>query len=347
VAGHFIVNGHVEIPDVGFPGAVAIASWRPRASGVDPVTIQVGKHACLHQYAMILTGALPTSIDTPADLAVLESAAQVRRTPCGEGEMVWHLWGAGPPVLLLHGGAGSWTHWARNIGALVRAGRHVLVPDLPGFGDSAAPPDSHDADALPPWVEQGLGRLLGDAPLDVVGFSFGGLVAGLLAARCPGRVGRLVLVGAPALSPKPVPPIPLRSWHAEPAGPGRDAIHRHNLERLMLARASSVDALALAIHGANLERDRMKKRRLHRSDLLLRTMSQLACPVAGIWGAEDALYRGRLDVVEHAFTLVQDRHCLTFIPGAGHWVQYEDARAFDAALDAALGMPLQLPSNPH
>ena len=250
-------------------------------------------------------------------------------------------------MLLLHGGAGSWTHWARNIGALVQAGRKVLVPDLPGFGDSAVPPHGHDADALPPWVELGLSGLLADAPVDVVGFSFGGLVAGLLADCCPHRVRRLVLVGAPALSSEPVAPIALRAWQGVPSGPARDAIHRHNLEQLMLARASSVDGLALHIHAANLERDRMRKRRLHRSDLLLRTLPRLACPVAGIWGAEDALYRGRQNVVEHAFTLAPRRCGLNFIHGTGHWVQYEAAEAFNAALDAALGMPLQARSEPN
>lgn len=290
------------------------------------------------------TAALPLSIDTPADLAALEAAAEVRRTPCGEGEMVWHLWGAGPPLLLLHGGAGSWTHWARNIASLVHAGRKVLVPDLPGFGDSAVPPDGHDADVLPHWLELGLAELLAEEPVEVVGFSFGGLVAGLLTARCPRRVQRLVLVGAPALSAEPVAPIPLRSWQGEPAGPTRDAIHRRNLEQLMLASASAVDDLALHIHRANVVRDRMKKRRLHRSDMLLRTLPRFACPVAGIWGSEDSIYRGRLNAVEHAFTLLQNHLGLKFVPGARHWVQYEDAKAFNKALAAALRMPRQLRS---
>lgn len=101
--------------------------------------------------------------------------------------MVWHCWGSGSPVVLLHGGSGSWTHWARNIEALAVTGQHVLVPDLPGFGDSASPPNGHDADALPPWLEVGLQQLLGEEPADLVGFSFGGLVAGLLAQRCSAR----------------------------------------------------------------------------------------------------------------------------------------------------------------
>jgi pimeloyl-ACP methyl ester carboxylesterase len=275
-------------------------------------------------------------VKTVTDLAALEAAAQVQHTPCGAGVLVWHLWGSGSPVVLLHGGSGSWTHWARNIEALVSSGRQVLVPDLPGFGDSATPPQGHDADALPPWLEVGLNQLLGLQPIDLVGFSFGGLVAGLLAARQRQPVRRLVLVGAPALTDQPISRIVLRAWQGESPGPARDAVHRHNLERLMLASASSVDALALRIHDANLQRDRMRQRRLQSTDLLLRTLPTIACPVAGIWGAEDALYRGRPDVVEHALRQAPAFESLEFIPHAGHWVQYEAAAAVNAALARAL-----------
>jgi len=65
--------------------------------------------------------------------------AQARRcvTPCGQGELVWHVWGEAregvPPLVLFHGGSGSWTHFVRNIESLVRSGRELWVPDLPGF----------------------------------------------------------------------------------------------------------------------------------------------------------------------------------------------------------------------
>ncbi|MDB5843914.1 MAG: hydrolase-like protein, partial [Polaromonas sp.] len=54
--------------------------------------------------------------------------------------MVWRCWGEGAPVVLLHGGSGSWTHWIRNIPTLVACSRQVWAPDLPGFADSASPP---------------------------------------------------------------------------------------------------------------------------------------------------------------------------------------------------------------
>ncbi|HJZ17892.1 MAG TPA: hypothetical protein VJ251_21020, partial [Stellaceae bacterium] len=60
-------------------------------------------------------------------------AAEARRveTRCGNGHMVWHVWGDGPALALLHGGYGSWTHWIRNVIPLSRTFT-VAAPDLPG-----------------------------------------------------------------------------------------------------------------------------------------------------------------------------------------------------------------------
>ncbi|GAP35969.1 2-hydroxy-6-oxo-6-phenylhexa-2,4-dienoate hydrolase [Piscinibacter sakaiensis] len=254
--------------------------------------------------------------------------------------MVWHRWGdpSAPPVLLLHGGAGSWTHWARNLPALLAAGHQVLAPDLPGFGDSDRPPRGQDADVLPPFVEAGLRQALGEAACEVVAFSFGAMVAGLLAAGWPARVRRLVLVGAPALLSGGLAPLALRAWSpALPPGE-REAVLRHNLQRLMLARPEAIDALALRLHADNLARDRMKLRRLSRTDLLHRTLPAVRCPVHGIWGAEDALYRGRIGAVAPALAAAPDFRGLVLLPGAGHWAPYEDAPAFDAALAQVLGL---------
>ena len=69
---------------------------------------------------------------------------------------------------------------------------------------------------------------------EMVGFSFGGLVAGLWAQAWTARVARLVLVGSPGLSDALLPPLDLRRWDALPAGDARTAVHRHNLLQLML-----------------------------------------------------------------------------------------------------------------
>ena len=36
----------------------------------------------------------------------LAATADVIRTPCGDGNMVWRSWGSGPVLVLLHGGTG-------------------------------------------------------------------------------------------------------------------------------------------------------------------------------------------------------------------------------------------------
>ena len=55
------------------------------------------------------------------------------------GDVVWHVWGqehAGntTPLVLLHGGSGSWTHWVRNVQHLAQT-RSVWALDLPGCGE--------------------------------------------------------------------------------------------------------------------------------------------------------------------------------------------------------------------
>ena len=208
----------------------------------------------------------------------LRSAARVLHSPCGDGRLVWHVWGQGRPVLLLHGGSGSWTHWVRNIQPLVDAGRSVWAPDLPGFGDSARPADCDDADAIAPWLDQAVQHQLGDEAVDVLAFSFGALVAGYWAAAEPQRLASLMLVGAPALSDERLPPLPLRFWTGLPPGERRDAAHRHNLRVLMLAHDESVDDLALAVPGPNVERDRLRRRRLPAGRRLGRTRRAVSQP---------------------------------------------------------------------
>ncbi len=274
---------------------------------------------------------LPERIAATADLARVEAASRRHETPCGDGRMIWHSWGEGEPIVLVHGGSGSWAHWARNIRALVAQGRKVWACDLPGCGESDRPPVGEDGDALPPWIEEGA-KALGLDTFDLVGFSFGAMVSGFYAARYPQRVRKLVLVGAPALSDRPGPKIALKEWLRLPDGPQRADAFRHNLRLLMLANDSSIDDLSLELYVRCLKQDRLTKRRIARTDILLRTMPDISAPVFATWGAEDVLARGRFDVLEAGLRRAPNFHALKLIEGAGHWAQFEAPDAFDAML---------------
>jgi pimeloyl-ACP methyl ester carboxylesterase len=273
----------------------------------------------------------PLEADLPPEALRVLALAQRHVTPCGDGEAVWHTWGTGEPLVLLHGGSGSWTHWIRNVEALAAAGRRVVVPDLPGFGDSARPPGGQDADGVAPVLAEGLPRLVGDAPVDVAGFSFGGLVGGLLAAGWPQRVRRLVLVGAPGLGLRDRR-LPLRAWRGLEDRAAQLAAHRHNLATLMLHDPGSIDDLAVALQAANVPHDRMQRRRLAMTDILLRTLPAIRCPLAAIYGEHDALYRDNLPLLRERLAQAPTLQELVLLPGLGHWLQYEDAPRFQREL---------------
>jgi pimeloyl-ACP methyl ester carboxylesterase len=274
----------------------------------------------------------PLAEDLPPEALTILARATRLASPCGDGDMVWHAWGDGEPLVLLHGGSGSWTHWIRNVEPLAAAGRRVLVPDLPGFGDSAKPPGNGDADGVVPVLAEGLPYLLGLQSVDVAGFSFGGLCGGLLAAARPELVRRLVLVGAPGFGLREKR-LTLVAWQHLDDPQARANAHRRNLATLMLHRTEAVDALAVAVQAANVPHDRMRRRKLAMTDILLRHLPAIECPVDAIYGEHDALYQGgMLDELEKLLPQAPHFGRLLRIPQAGHWVQFEAAAAFDEAL---------------
>jgi lipase len=108
--------------------------------------------------------------------------------------------GAGRPVLALHGLSGYGGRWRRFAESQL-GGFRVIAPDLRGHGQSVA---------YPPWtLEQfaadvlGVMDGLGLERVPVMGHSYGGAIAVYLAAVAPERVERLVLVD-PALGLDPV-----------------------------------------------------------------------------------------------------------------------------------------------
>lgn len=185
------------------------------------------------------SSALDTSKLPAAAQALLEQSCRAE-TPCGEGLVVWRCWGDGEPVVLLHGGSGSWTHWIRNIPTLLACGRQVWAPDLPGFGDSSSPPGGGDADAVVAPLALGLRDVLGSGPHEIVAFSFGSLVAVLLAAQHPGLVARLMLVGLPVLPLHHGRGVTLPPMRSALTPENRAVAHRANLAVIMIHRASLI-----------------------------------------------------------------------------------------------------------
>jgi pimeloyl-ACP methyl ester carboxylesterase len=281
----------------------------------------------------------------PPELALALDGAERHETACASAQMVWHAWGpvAAPTLVLLHGGSGSWTHWLRCIAPLRDAGWRVLVPDLPGFGDSGLPEGCTDVDDLPPHLHAGLQQLqatgLCTGLVSVAGFSFGGMAGALWLAAHPQDAVQLVLVGAPGMGLTVPDRIPLKGWRHLATPEAQEVVHRHNLMALMLHAPEALDDLALRLHMTNVQRDRMPRRRLSSTDVVARVLPQVPARVSAIFGEHDALYRGRLSQLATAMpTMARQWGRWQVVPGAGHWVQYEAADVFLNALQDVLSV---------
>jgi pimeloyl-ACP methyl ester carboxylesterase len=116
----------------------------------------------------------------------------------------------GFPLLLLHGWPETKRIWWRNVRPLAEAGFEVIVPDLRGYGDSGLAPDGNYDVAVHSRDMEGLLRSeLGHRRCVACGGDFGGVVAQDLSLRFQSLVERLILFNTipPVLpeSPREVP----------------------------------------------------------------------------------------------------------------------------------------------
>jgi pimeloyl-ACP methyl ester carboxylesterase len=270
--------------------------------------------------------------DPQQAIAAVEAQATRHQTPCAEGALTWRRWGKGDDVLLLHGGSGSWLHWLRTIPALAER-FSVWAPDLPGMGDSAPPPEPPHFDTYCATVLEGFKALRpGDAPVSLVGFSFGSSIAVRLAASLPAK--HLVLSGANFAVQTQRPRRNLISLRRAPDEAARAQALAHNVRVMMIAHEENVDALGLALYDIDTRRRRLQRTAINNLGIIRAELPRLALAgrMAAIAGADDQVI-GDGEAAQRA-------HLAELRPGApylgiaraGHWVMHEAAAAYNAAL---------------
>ncbi len=107
------------------------------------------------------------------------------------GRFSWREQGDGPPLVLLHGWSMSHAVFSELAGFLAGDYR-LLMPDLPGHGQSAAVEPcrlASFAQILADWLKH-----LGLAEVALLGWSLGGQLALQFSADFPQQVGRLLLL---------------------------------------------------------------------------------------------------------------------------------------------------------
>ena len=110
--------------------------------------------------------------------------------------------GDGPSILLLHGGiecgGAMWAPVVRRLAARNR----VVVPDVPGMGESAPMPRL-DAETFSGWLVDLMRQLQLRHPVVVAHSLIGSLTA--IAARSTDAIGQLVIYAAPGIGPYRMP----------------------------------------------------------------------------------------------------------------------------------------------
>ncbi|MET9103091.1 MULTISPECIES: alpha/beta fold hydrolase [Streptomyces] len=269
--------------------------------------------------------------------------------------LAYHLRGDGDPLVVLPGGPMRASRYLGDLGGLAERRRLVLL-DLRGTGDSAAPADpaSYRCDRQVEDVEA-LRVRLGLERMDLLGHSAGGSLATLYAARYPERVSRLALVtvipwviGAPATAEDRLTAARLRAgepwfatafpaleaWLAGESEPDWDLLGAFFYGRWDDA-ARAHDA------AAEWETNEEAETRFHDPaafdpPALRGALERLTAPVLVLAGALDggptpALARRLAAAFPHAECAVQ--------PGAGHYPWLDDPEWFTARIAAFLGAP--------
>jgi pimeloyl-ACP methyl ester carboxylesterase len=241
--------------------------------------------------------------------------------------------GEGPPVLLLHGMGATKLSWMPLLAPLAERCR-VIVPDLPGHGESAKPRASYG----PRFYAGVVRRLLDEAGVGravLIGNSLGGRIALEVAARSPGRVRALVLL-APAVAGLPFPsyarllrlvptelgaiPLPMRrrlihlgikQLFAHPERLPRNA-YVAAIDEFIRVYRSGRARMALLASMRSLVRDR--------PDLFWGMVRGVSAPTLVVHGELDRLVPVRLGRV---LASTMPRAELALLPGVGHVPQFE------------------------
>jgi len=251
-------------------------------------------------------------------------------------QLAYESYGAGEPIVLVHGWGGARSVWDLQVPELSRRNR-VITVDLRGFGDSDGPAGeenysfAHCAKDLVALLDAlGLERAV------FVGHSMGTVVSLHTCLLFPERVRGLVLVGGAAGWP------PMGAVVGPQVGHMVNKLQTMGLEAYLntfahvwfapgtdaeLIRRFTKDSYKMALHAA------IAYLKVTSGFNMRDRLPQVTTPTLVIVGSAD----GRNPVEESEY---QNRHIpdawLKIIKGAGHMVHVEKPREFNRAVTAFL-----------
>lgn len=228
--------------------------------------------------------------------------------------------GEGTPVLALHGWGGSIRSFWPVAEILAPLGYEVHLLDLPGFGQSVAPPQTWGIAEYMQFVL----AYLDDCHLpqtNIMGHSFGGRISLMLAAEHPDRIERMVLADSAGLRTPPSAQQLVRTLLARTMRRTLDLFGMQKLRSQMQERYNQRFASEDYLNAGPLRETFL---RVIEQDLA-GYATRVQAPTVLIWGDQDAdtpLWQGR-----KLERLIPDAGLIVF-EGAGHFSYLERLHDF-------------------
>lgn len=271
--------------------------------------------------AVVLAGAAPVhsaevwqTLPPPAALPARAASGYVVH----DGARIWYAsFGAGAPVILLHGGLSNGEAWGNQVPALVRAGRRVILIDSRGHGRSSRDerPFTYELMASDVVAVMDALRIPRAA---VVGWSDGGIIGLVMALKTPERLTRVFAFGA----------------NMDPSGniPNVDAVP--NFARYEALAAADYRRLSPTPDGFTAFAQAVSRMWDAEPHYTAADLARIHTPVAIVDGDHDeAIKREHTEYLARAIPGAK----LIILPGASHFAMWQTPAAFNAAMSGFLG----------
>ena len=271
-----------------------------------------------------------------------EAEGSVGETPGPAGKIAWRTIGSGPPLLLINGYAATGADWDPAFLEGLSATSTVILPDNRGMGGSGSDGTELSIEAMAGDAV----TLLDDLEIesvDVAGWSMGGFISQVLAARAPGRVRRLVLLSTGPGGELEVPRDPdVEQTLFDHSGTPKEQARR--LLGLLFPPAMAEDVIeqfgdAVAEAQSHLDHDVLASQQeamgawAGSGSAANERLASITAPTLVACGGEDR-------VIPPGNAMVMANHLpdswLARFPGAGHAVMAQEARPLCALLDTFL-----------
>ena len=245
----------------------------------------------------------------------------------------WRIWGKGQPIIFLHGGYGSWRHWIKQVTYLSKD-YQILVPDMPGFGESSDLKSDHTPENISLNLYQTF-RKLNITDLDninLVGFSFGGLISGHLSYQFLKQgieLKNLILVGPGGTGARRGPMREMVRRTPKMSSEEILRAHFENLKILMINNPKNIDLLSLYIQLENTNNHRLKSRPISATNTLIKILEKQSIIPYLIFGEKDATVGPYLEERISLFRAACEDVRIHVEIDAGHWIMYEKPDNFN------------------